>query len=321
LYKCASQEGQLNLYAPTFSTYQNLFDAFSKQFPAVKVNALQLAGGPLETRFDTEQAAGQHIADVVEVSDVAWANEEATKGAFAPYVVVSDSDYPTALKGVGGSWYPQEYGNQVMAYNTASVSKAQATALAKDGMLFYKDKALQGLTYGIADPSIGATAVLGYYYLEQTQGGEAAVKKLFSSVKVQVYPGNAQLAAGVASGQVDVAVSLVESQAFTQVQQGAPVQYSYANPKLGNSATTAISSTAPHPCAAKLWQQWLLSPSTQVLVQNYVGEQSVNTQVTDHRPVTKESWWKPINTLWSYDPDAVLAATPGIISLVNSLRK
>jgi ABC-type Fe3+ transport system substrate-binding protein len=64
----------------------------------------------------------------------------------------------------------------------------------------------------------------------------------------------------------------------------------------------AISAKAPHPNAAKLYQDYSLSEEGAALFQKWAGTPA-RTGLTDERDVAKLPWYKPPEALATFDPN------------------
>ena len=95
-----------------------------------------------------------------------------------------------------------------------------------------------------------------------------------------------------------------EGIANTKWLQGAPIRWVRPSPTpdFGNS-WQAVSKYAPHPNAARLFQNWSFSAEGAVVLQEKYGSATTMSGVADKRKVAKESWYHPIKQ--RYNPDFV----------------
>ena len=106
----------------------------------------------------------------------------------------------------------------------------------------------------------------------------------------------------VIAGEHDFTYWTWESIANTKWLQGAPIRWirPTPTPDYGNS-WQAVSKYAPHPNAARLFQNWSMSAEGAATLQQKYGTATTMNGVPDKRKVTSEAWYRPIQK--RYDPD------------------
>ena len=265
LVTAAKKEGQLNVIAlpPDWANYGEIIKAFGDTY-GIKVNSAQPDGSSQDEINAADQLKGQDSAP--DVFDLGGAVATANVAKFAPYKVSTFADVPDALKDAGGAWVNDYGGYMSIGYDSSKVPAPTSVAdLLKPE---YKGKvALNG------DPTQAGAAFSGVVMASLGSGGSAddiapgvdffaQLKKAGNFLPVD------PTSATVESGQTPV----VFDWDYLNVAQGAKltgkVQWKTivpANAVVGSYYVQAISKDAPHPAAARLWEEFLYSDAGQNL--------------------------------------------------------
>ncbi|GAA3351983.1 extracellular solute-binding protein [Amorphoplanes nipponensis] len=265
LVAAAKKEGQLNVIAlpPDWANYGEIIKAFGTKY-GIKVNSAQPDASSQDEINAADQLKGQDKAP--DVFDLGTAVATANVAKFAPYKVATWADVPDALKDANGTWVNDYGGYMSIGYDSAKVPAPAGVAdLLKPA---YKGKvALNG------DPTQAGAAFAGVVMAALGNGGSAddiapgvdffgKLKKAGNFLPVDPTP------ATVESGQTPVVIDWD----YLNVAQGAKltgkVQWKTVVPAgavLGSYYVQAISKDAPHPAAARLWQEFLYSDEGQNL--------------------------------------------------------
>ena len=263
LVKAAKAEGQLNVIAlpPDWANYGTIIKTFSDKY-GIKVNSSQPDAASQEEVDAAKQLKGSSRApDVFDLSQsVALANT----GLFAPYKVSTWGDIPSNLKDAAGKWTNDYGGYMSIGYDSSKVPAVKTTTdLMKPQ---FKGKvALNG------NPTEAGAAFSGVVMAAVANGGSAdniapgvdyfgKLKKAGNFIPVDPTP------ATIESGQTPVVIdwdylnaaetAKVPTWKVVVPSDGAPVAGYYYQ---------AISNDAPHPAAARLWEEFLYSDQGQNL--------------------------------------------------------
>ena len=125
-------------------------------------------------------------------------------------------------------------------------------------------------------------------------------------------------ARGLTIGEVDAVYGGVpDGYVAINVASGAPLADSYPSHPAAITGYTSIMSDAPHPYAARLFQEWAATPESAALFSETSSTYPLNSEVEDQRAVTKEPWYTPVSTVlddlwvdWALDSDFVAATQP-----------
>ena len=262
LVTAAEEEGELNVIAlpPDWANYGEVISAFEAKYD-ITINSDQPDAASQDEINAAEQLKGTDRApDVFDLGQsVALANTD----MFAPYQVETWDDIPAEFKDADGAWVNDYGGYMSIGYDSAKVP--DVTSL-EDllGPEFKGKVALNG------DPTQAGAAFSGVVMASVANGGSAddiaPGVEFFKELKaagnfLPVDP----TAATIESGQTPVVIdwdylNAAETAKLPSwkvvVPSAAPIAGYYYQ---------AINADAPHPAAARLWQEFLYSDEGQNL--------------------------------------------------------
>jgi putative spermidine/putrescine transport system substrate-binding protein len=265
LVEAAKAEGELNVIAlpPDWANYGEIIKAFTAKY-GIKVNSAQPDASSQDEINAAKQLKGQGGAP--DVFDLGTAVALANTSMFAPYKVETWDDIPAELKQADGAWVNDYGGYMSIGYDAGKVPAP--TGVADLLGAAYKGKvALNG------DPTQAGAAFNGVVAAALGNGGSAddiakgvdffgQLKQAGNFLPVDPTP------ATVESGQTPV----VFDWDYLNVAQGAKLKGKIdwktvvpANAVVGSYYVQAVSADAPHPAAARLWQEFLYSDEGQNL--------------------------------------------------------
>ena len=265
LVAAAKKEGTLNVIAlpPDWANYGEIIKGFEAKY-GLKVDSAQPDASSADEITAAKNLKGQSKApDVFDLSQpVAFANT----AMFAKYKVSTFADVPAKLKDANGTWVNDYGGYMSIGYDAGKVPAPTSVAdLLKPE---YQGKvALNG------DPTKAGAAFSGVVLAAIGSGGSAGdISKgvdFFTQLKaagnfLPVDP----TPATVEAGQTPV----VFDWDYLNVAQGAKLKgkldWKTVVPKdavVGGYYVQAVNVDAPHPAAARLWQEYLYSDEGQNL--------------------------------------------------------
>ncbi|BBH71087.1 ABC transporter substrate-binding protein [Actinoplanes sp. OR16] len=258
----AKKEGALNVIAlpPDWANYGEIIKAFGDKY-GIKVNSAQPDGSSQDEINAATQLKGQDSAP--DVFDLGMSVATANTALFAPYKVSTFDEIPADLKEANGA-YVNDYGGYMsIGYDSAKVPAP--TSVADLLKAEYKGKvALNG------DPTQAGAAFGGVQMASIANGGTAEDIKpgvdFFSRLKkagnfLPVDPTSAT----IESGQTPVVFDWDYLNAAQSTKTPTWKVFLPPNAVLGSYYAQAISKDAPHPAAARLWQEFLYSDEGQNL--------------------------------------------------------
>jgi putative spermidine/putrescine transport system substrate-binding protein len=262
LVAAAKKEGSLNVIAlpPTWANYGAILDAFKAKY-GITINSANPDGSSQDEVNAVKQLKGTDRAP--DVLDIGMAVALANSSLFAPYQVSTWKDIPDAQKEPTGVWF-QDYGGYMsIGYDSAKVPAPTAVAdLLKPE---YKNKvALNG------DPTAANAALNGVIMASVANGGSLDdVSKgvdFFSQLKKA---GNFVPVAASDATVKNGTTPLVFDWDYLNAAQVKNVPgwkvFVPGNAVVGGYYAQAINADAPHPAAARLWEEFLFSDEGQNL--------------------------------------------------------
>lgn len=267
LVKAAKKEGHLNTIAlpPDWANYGEALSAFPKKYGIAITNDNPDGSSAQENEAIRSLKGDSRAPDVVDVGE-SFAIAGANEGLYAKYFNTNYKTIPRALKDTRGYWMGDYWGAVSIGYNKTLVSNPPKTF--KDLMKpEYKGKvAINGspLASNSAIAVVIATALASGGSLGDVGPGIdywATMKKNGNFIPVQTTPQT------VASGQTPISLdwdynNLAYVKEFPAANWGFTVP---ADGVYGGYYAQAINATAPHPYAARLWEEFLYSDQGQII--------------------------------------------------------
>jgi putative spermidine/putrescine transport system substrate-binding protein len=267
LVAAANKEGALNVIAlpPDWANYGAIIDAFKQKYPQIKVTSAQPDASSKDEINAANTLKGQPNAP--DVFDLGQAVANANTSTFAPYQVATFADIPSNLKDPNGLWVNDYGGYMSIGYNAKVVPAPTTVAdLLKPQ---YKGKvALNG------DPTQAGAAFAGVMMASLANGGSADdISKGVDFFKQLKAAGNFlsvdPTPATIKAGQTPVVIDWdYLNVAQGKSLQGTTIDWKTVVPQnavYGGYYAQAINKQAPHPAAARLWEEFLYSDQGQNL--------------------------------------------------------
>ena len=262
LVAAAKKEGSLNVIAlpPDWANYGAIITAFGTKY-GIKVNSAQPDASSADEISAAQRLKGQGSAP--DVFDLGAAVASANTAMFAPYKVEKFDSVPADLKDPNGTWVNDYGGYMSVGYDSSKVPAPTAFAdLLKPA---YKGKvALNG------DPTKAGAAFAGVQMASLASGGTAGdVAKGVDFFKQLKAAGNFipvdPTPATIASGQTPVVIDWDYLNAAQTAKVPTWKVFVPDNAVVAGYYVQAINKDAPHPAAARLWQEFLYSDEGQNL--------------------------------------------------------
>ncbi len=264
LVAAAKKEGTLNVIAlpPDWANYGEVIKAFQTKY-GLKVDSAQPDASSADEITAAKNLKGQSKAP--DVFDLSSAVATANTSMFAPYQSEKFGEVPAKLKDANGTWVNDYGGFMSIGYDAKLPAVTTVSDLLKPQ---FKGKvALNG------DPTKAGAGFSGVVMAAIAQGGSPDdISKgvdFFSQLKaagnfLPVDP----TPATIESGQTPVVIDWD----YLNVAQGAKLKGKVdwktvvpPNAAVGGYYVQAINKDAPHPAAARLWQDFLYSDEGQNL--------------------------------------------------------
>ena len=264
----AKQEGTVTIYtslAPTES--QPLAQAFEKKY-GIKVELWRAISERVVQRAVSEARAGRHSADVVATNGPEM-ETLARENILTPYFTPHAADLPPASIPKHRLWMPDRLQIFVVGYNTNLVKREE---LPKTLMGFADPKWKGKIGVEAGDFEWMATLVKKW-----GEPGMAFFRKL-AELKPEVRKGHVLLAQLIAAGEIPVGLTTYSGNAETLKRKGAPIDWAPID-AVARPQGIGISRRAPHPAAALLYADFVLSAEDGQKMYEAMGRPPVNTKV------------------------------------------
>ena len=258
LLEGAKKEGEIVWYTSmTFDQSKPVADAFEKKFPPIKVTLFRSGGGALMNKVLTEARAGRFAFDVVGGrGEMIQAFKE--KNMLASYKSPQTSMIDPDLFDKDGYWYVYYVVPNALGYNTKLVKKEEVPTT-YEALLDPKWKG--------GKISMDNEAYLILQGLISAWGREKAVnymKKLAAQDPV-LSRGNTERVTFTGAGQYPLVIAYAHT-AEREKFKGAPIDWIALEPAVTEIDPLMIGSKAPHPNAARIFLDFLLSKEGQELL-------------------------------------------------------
>ena len=302
LYELARQEGSIVWYqAGPLEPFRLIAQAFQSKYPGIEVQILQISGVAQYQRFMQEAAAGQHIADHLLMSDRPSMERLIADGYIAEWRVPSFDRIPEHAR-LGEYAYAPATTVINIAYNSDLVSEEEAEILGSSwsGVLDPRFRGRFIITNSRTGVSYGALALfMDPEYADEF--GPDFLREVVAQEPV-IYNDNTVALDRVAAGEHDFVFWSWDAQSTFKWRQGAPIRWVHPAPTpMYSNFYLAVPENAPHPHAARLFQNWWFSEDGARAMEEEFGARSVMIGIPDMSPVINEPWYHPVTEAYHID--------------------
>jgi putative spermidine/putrescine transport system substrate-binding protein len=269
LVAAANAEGQLNVITlpPSWANYGKIIAGFEKKYPKITINSANPDGSSADEVSAAKAQKGQTTAP--DVFDIGTAVLQQNLDLVAPYKVANWADIPADFKDAAGKWYYDYTGLMSVGYDSSVIKTAPKSIADLLGSAYKGKVAIKG------DPTQANEAASAVYLAALQSGGKADNIQpgidFFGKLKaagnfLAVTPTQAT----VASGETPVVIQWSYNNLAWGAAGGSSGNANYKTvvlpgTALGSYYNQAINVDAPHPAAARLWEEWIYSPEVQNL--------------------------------------------------------
>jgi iron(III) transport system substrate-binding protein len=254
----AKQEKEVVWYTTTSAgDNQAIVAGFSKKYPFIKVQVLRSTGEKLRQRVLTEIAAGQYLSDVLSVSSMEMGLLK-SKNLLQPYDAPEAVNYPAVAK---DKTFTAIYArNFVLGYNTAMIGEKDRPKDWPDLL----DPKWKG-KFGLDEEEFEWYGTLIEYW------GRERGSKFMNALAAQqptLRRGHNLLAQLMAAGEFPIAI-VFPFEIEQLKRRGAQVDWSSSSDPIVTSINVVAHTVkAPHPNAAKVLINYILSEEGQTIIKN-----------------------------------------------------
>ena len=267
LIEGAKKEGRFVYWTTmTLSQSKKVVDTFQEKYPFIKVDLYRTGGGPMLNKILTENRAGRNAWDVVSGRGELFLPLMGKK-LLAPYHSPEAKSLPSDLVDKGGYWSGYYVNPYALGYNTELVKKADVPRTYED---LLKPK-WKGGKISIDNEAFGFLSGL-----IKAWGKEKATsyfKKLAAQEPVPMR-GNTNRVQLVMAGEFPLIIAYAPT-IQRATTRGAPIDWVPLEPVPVQVNPLMLGSKSPHPNAAKLFIDFVLSQQGQ---EQLVGFQRIPTR-------------------------------------------
>jgi len=258
LVEAAKKEGEVVYYTTmTLSQSKKVVDQFQKKYPSIKTELFRTGGGPLLNKIQTEARGGRHAWDVA-VGRGEMVLPLMERKLLASYHTPEAKAIDKDLVDPEGFWRAYYVNPYALGFNTNLVRKAEAPKTYEDLL----DPKWKGKKISIDDEAFGLLSGL-----IRAWGKEKAVsyfKKLAAQDPV-LMRGNTNRVQLAVAGEYSLIIAYAPT-IQRETSRGAPIDWVPLEPTPVQVNPTMIAAHAPHPNAARLFSDFLLSKEGQSML-------------------------------------------------------
>lgn len=284
LVEAARKEGKLTAYSFSFTgdIGQTLQRAFQEKY-GIKMDIITGRGAEMGERIKTERRVGSVVADLMESSPTNVTNlkEGGTTAASLDIPVLQEKDVWRVDPLVND---PEGHvlGHRAMNFgpyiNTNLVKPADVPKSFKDLL----DPRWEGKIV-LPDPNVSSGSYDIFMTLVEYKRLDMDTVKAIG-LRAKFVPGTRQIAEAVARGEYPIGLGVSDNDSAPFLKEGAPIKAI----AMQEGIITLVSSMArvkdgPHPNAAKLFINWMLSKEGQTIYTRTIGLASIRKDVPDSR--------------------------------------
>ena len=261
IYEAAKKEGKIIIWSSLdVEMQQKQFEAFSKKYPGIAIEAFKIPPGPAVERAIVESRAGKLSVDIMD-----------TNSGYLQLLFDRDLVRPFDWQGVFGLTKEQVlYDNRAIQIGHYDLPIAFNTNLAKaEDFRSWED---------LADPKWRGKFLLearGFPFaiLAQEWGLDKTLALVRRHVanKPIITRSASPTGDALAGGQAAAAIGALAARIWDYKRQGAPVEWARVGPMPAQVVTIFPVNGAPHPNAARLWAAWWAGAEAQKLFYDTQG--------------------------------------------------
>jgi ABC-type Fe3+ transport system substrate-binding protein len=235
--------------------------AFEKQYPGMKVVLSRTNATTATIKIMNENRAGRNQADIFDGTTTVVPLKRA--GYVLQWLPEIAKTYPAQYKDKDGYWIATNLYVLTPAFNTSLIAPGTEPKTLADLL----DPKWRGrMAWAVSLSSSAATGFIGTVLDEMGEDrGMAYLRRLGGQRVAGIDTSARQVLDQVIAGEFAIALQIFNHHAVISGKEGAPVQWIPMEPATGVLSVVAIPKNAPHPNAAKLFEEFLISPDAAYL--------------------------------------------------------
>lgn len=260
----AKKEGRLTFYNNLQPNgIEPLLSKFREAYPEIQPEQIRLGSNPLIERFHTEFTAKRHIADVL----ITFPDERIYKGMEAGWAAQWTPpelpNFPAAIN-EGNKLFTLQLAREAIIWNKSRVKPADAP---KEWVELFDPKWKGKVGMNPPWRSVSIQQIVAFW---EDKGITETAKKLKDN-DVRFFEGSGGIIQAVLRGDVSVA-EMTDLPLNPLLEDGAPIGFIYPQSGTTTSANKVfVAANAPHPNAARVFVNWLMTKDGQEALQKFGG--------------------------------------------------
>jgi len=259
MLEAARREGKVVLYSTlTVNDARALGDAFERKY-GVKVLPWRGGSDKIVQRLITESRSRRRDADVAEMNGPQMEILYREK-LLAPFDSPVLADIPPAAIAPHRHYVADRLAFYVLAYNTNLVKPEEAPRTFEE--------VLQPKWRG--QLALEPTDVVWFAAVVKSMGEQKGLDyfRRLAAMRPQMRSGHILVAELLAAGEIPIALNAYNNNVETLAKKGAPVAWRPLQPAFGRPSSIGIVAGAPHPNAARLFTEFVLSREGQQILKD-----------------------------------------------------
>ncbi len=266
LLKGAQAEGEMVYYGTLpIDEFLPLARVFNQRYRSIALQHYFSPRDGILSRTLTEARAGRHAFDVVQV-DLSYGYQLLNANLVQSYAIPGANRFFDGTYDPAGAWHSMYYLTTALIYNANSVKAEQAPK--------NYDDLLQPAWKGkmLFDPEAGYILAA----MEAAWGREKAVAYLGRLAKqdISYRRGGTLTTQVVSSGEYPIGIAINGETSAAIREKGAPLGFKVLAPVIVKPEGLFVAKNAPHPHAALLFAEWVLSEEAQSFLATTLGKGS-----------------------------------------------
>jgi ABC-type Fe3+ transport system substrate-binding protein len=261
LIAAAKKEGEVNWYSTQIISQlvRPVTAAFEKKYPGIKVRYTRANATEVAVKILNESRAGRVQSDLFDGTTTVVPLKK--EGFVLQWLPDAAKDYPADVKDKEGYWIANNLFIITPGFNTTLVPRGSEPKTYQD---LLNPKWRGKLAWNGFPTSSGLGGFVGTVLTEMGREKGMAYLRELSKQNVANLRGSArEVLDQVIAGEYAVALQIFNHHAVISAKKGAPVDWIKMEPATGTLSVLSIHKNAPHPNAAKLLVDFIISKEGQ----------------------------------------------------------
>jgi ABC-type Fe3+ transport system substrate-binding protein len=257
----AKREGEVTWYSTQIinQLVRPVAAAFEKKYPGIRVRYIRANATEIAIKILNESHAGNPQSDIFDGTSTVVPLER--EGYVLQWLPEPAKSYPALYRDPEGYWVASHIFINTPGYNTALIPKGGEPKTYQDLL----DPKWRGKIVWDGLPSAsGGTGFIATVLAEMGEEKGMEYLRAFAKQKVVNVAASArEVLDQVIAGEYPLALQIFNHHAVISAKKGAPVDWIKMEPATGTLSTVSIHKNAPHPNAAKLLFDFIISDEGQ----------------------------------------------------------